>query len=117
MRSISVILLFVNILCAEAPFLLISGPSGIGKSSVIKELRALDPKFVYIKPYTTRPLRMGEMDKVSIPIPEMMALKENGKLVALNFLYGNYYGTPLDPILDALDQGLFPVIDWPVEVV
>lgn len=111
-------LFFVNFSYAgQSKFLLISGPSGIGKSTIIKELQKIDSRFVYIKPFTTRQLRKGETDKLHMPLEEMLQLQEQKRLVALNYIYGNYYGTPLDPISEALDDNLFPVLDWPVEKV
>jgi len=116
MKLIKFLIVFVfNIVCAaDGKFLLISGPSGIGKSTIIKELHKLDNRFQYIKPFTTRPLREGEVDKIHMPLQEMLELQERGRLVALNYLYGNYYATALDPILDALANGAFPIIDWPI---
>ncbi len=42
-------------------------------------------------------------------------MKSDGKFVVVNQLYEAYYGTPREPILDALKKGLFPVIDWPIQ--
>jgi guanylate kinase len=100
---------------ANPKFLLIAGPSGIGKSTTIKELQKLDDRFVYIKPFTTRPLRASEIDKIHMPLEEMLKLQEQKKLAALNYVYGNYYATPLDPILEAFASGAFPILDWPIE--
>ncbi len=95
--------------------LLILGPTGVGKSTVIHELQQLDSRYTYISPYTTRILRQSESDKVSVSTDEFKRLKSEGKFVVVNQLYGAYYGTPREPILDALKKGLFPVIDWPIQ--
>lgn len=99
----------------EEKFLLIMGPSGVGKSSVIKALKALDSRFTYIKPYTTRPLREGEEDKIQLSIEEIKELEYDHRLLAVNHLYGNTYATPLDPVLEAFETNHFPLIDWPVQ--
>lgn len=117
MRLINIffVFFFVTSLCASnTKLLLLSGPSGIGKSTVIRELQKMDHRFVYIKPYTTRPLRDGETDKIHASLEKIKALQEQNQLIALNYLYGNYYATPLFPILNALKQVQFPVLDWPV---
>jgi guanylate kinase len=112
---------FIIFFCAiwgyagETKFLLLLGPSGIGKSTVIRQLQELDPRFIYIKPFTTRPLRNEERDKIHISVEELLTLRDQNRLVALNHLYGNYYGTPLDPIEQAFKEGNFPVLDWPVQ--
>lgn len=96
-------------------FLLISGVSGVGKSWVIGRLRRLDEKFVYVRPVMTRPLRDGETEKISVTDDEFDAMEARGEFVAVNLLYGFRYGTPRAPILEMLESGRFPVLDWPVE--
>jgi|JI9StandDraft_1071089.scaffolds.fasta_scaffold09790_2 guanylate kinase len=101
----------------ETKFLLLSGPSGAGKSTIIRELQRIDSRFIYIKPFTTRLLRDGEIDKISVPLEKILELQAENKLIALNHIYENYYATPLEPILESLDANLFPVIDWPIDKV
>lgn len=93
---------------------LLLGPSGVGKSTVIRALCASDPRFSYVRPYTTRPLRAGETEKVHVSEEEMDSLDAAGSLVALNRLYGVRYGTPKKPIEDALSTNSVPLLDWPV---
>jgi len=95
-------------------FLLILGPSGVGKSSIIQELCLLDDRFLYISPFTTRPLREGEVDKVHIGDGEMSAMDKEGAFLAVNQLYGTRYATPKAPVVEALRTGNFPILDWPV---
>lgn len=93
----------------------ICGVSGAGKTSLIQHLVQRDDRFVYVRPYTTRPLRAGEKDKRQATIQELAALKHAGDLVALNHVYGAWYGTPAYLILDALQHGRCPVLDWPIQ--
>ncbi|TSC71698.1 MAG: guanylate kinase [Parcubacteria group bacterium Gr01-1014_38] len=95
-------------------FLLVLGPSGTGKSTVIRELRQLDSRFVYISPYMTRELREGETDKVPVTDAGMDEMDSRGEFLAINQLYGIRYATPRAPIVEALDSGNFPLLDWPV---
>ncbi len=95
-------------------FLLLLGPSGVGKSSIIEELIHLDDRFIYISPYTTRPLREGETNKISIGTVEMMEMEKQGKFLVINKLYGISYATPRTPIEEALVANKFPILDWPV---
>jgi len=97
--------------------LLLLGPSGVGKSSVIGQLKMLDKRFVYINPLTTRPLRPGETDKVSVSDDALNRLWRAGAFVAVNELYGVRYGTPREPIIQAFRAAQFPVLDWPVRQV
>lgn len=95
-------------------FLLILGPSGVGKSTIINDLRQLDTRFTYISPFITRPLRTGEEDKISIPNHIMDEMDHNGLFLTVNDIYGIRYATPRLPITQALEDGMFPVLDWPV---
>ncbi len=95
-------------------FLLLLGPSGVGKSLIIEELLRLDSRFVYISPFMTRSLREGEKNKISISSEEMDEMWNSGELLVINKLYGIRYATPRLPIVQALAQGNFPVLDWPI---
>lgn len=96
-------------------FLLLLGPSGVGKSAIIDELSKLDKRFIYISPYMTRPLRPGEKNKVAVSNEQMDEMWRRGELLVINELYGGIrYGTPRLPIVEALATGNFPVLDWPI---
>lgn len=97
-------------------FLLLLGPSGVGKSAIIDELSKLDNRFVYISPYMTRPLRAGEINKVAISSKQMDEMWRRREFLVINELYGNIrYGTPRLPIEEALAMRNFPVLDWPID--
>lgn len=94
--------------------LLVLGPSGVGKSSIIEEIRRLDKRFISVPTYTTRPLRIQEENKISISSREMFEMRQRNELLEINKLYGNYYATPILPIINALAEDKFPVLDWPI---
>ena len=96
-------------------FLLLLGPSGVGKSTIIQELRQLDDRFRYISPVITRELRPDESDKIAVTGSELDEMKRQGKLLVINELYGVRYGTPKEPIDQAFEEGNFPLLDWPVQ--
>lgn len=95
-------------------FLLLLGPSGVGKSAIIEELCRLDSRFIYISPYMTRSLREGEKNKISISDEQMDKMWNGGELLVINELYGIRYATPRLAIVEALTNGNFPVLDWPI---
>lgn len=95
-------------------FLLLLGPSGVGKSTIIQELVKLDKRFIYISPYITRPLRKEEKDKISISDLEIDDMERKSELLVINSLYGVRYATPRTPIMKALLEKRFPILDWPI---
>lgn len=99
----------------RAHFLLLLGPSGVGKSTLIRVLKELDNRFVYISPFTTRTLREGETDKIYMSQSELNKFQAEGKLLTINELYGVSYATPLAPIENAFANNLFPVLDYPIQ--
>ena len=112
---ISIFLFFVQSAAhAKEAFLLIMGPSGVGKSTIIAHLKQLDSRFTYISPFTTRPLRDGETDKVHVSLEEIEQLQDSGKLLTVNQFYGIYYATPKYIIDETLAAQKFPILDWPI---
>jgi guanylate kinase len=99
----------------ETKFLLLLGPSGVGKSTIIWALREMDDRYVYISPYTNRPLREGEADKVNISDAEMDRIMAAGELLVVNEKFNWRYATPRGTILDAFAAHNYPLLDWPVD--
>jgi guanylate kinase len=96
-------------------FLLILGPSGVGKSTVINRLCAMDGRFAYIKPYITRPLRPGETNKAYVTDEQLDQLVSRGHILVVNDIFGYKYATPTEPILAALAKKQFPILDWLID--
>ncbi len=105
----------LNIERSRSKFLLLLGVSGVGKSTIIRELRKLDSRFIYISPFMTRELRFGETDKIPITGEQMDEMERQGKLLVVNELYGVRYATPREPIEQAFAGEQFPLLDWPID--
>ena len=93
-----------------AVLVIVSGPSGVGKDSVIDALRAEPdvPDYHYVVTCTTRPRRTYEIEGVHYRFlaPEAFAaLREAGELLEANEVHGNWYGTPRDDVRKALRAG------------
>ena len=69
---------------------LLLGPSASGKSKIIDELMAVssEPVFEYVNPYTTRPNRVAEIDKITVTDEEFVRMQARRDFVAVNALYG-----------------------------
>jgi guanylate kinase len=86
----------------------VSGPSGVGKSSVVGELRKLEPDIYFSVSVTTRRPRPGEVDGTHyhfVDRVEFDAMVADGRLLEWAEFAGNCYGTPREPVEKALAEG------------
>jgi guanylate kinase len=95
-----------------ALLVIISGPSGVGKDTIIDAVRARDPEeggdYHYVVTCTTRSPRPGEIPDVSYHFltgDEFHALRDAGELLEANEVHGNWYGTPRREVAVALAAG------------
>ena len=89
---------------------IISGPSGVGKDTIIEALRrrARDQDYHYVVTCTTRARRPGEIDGVSyhfLDRERFAALRDAGELLEANEVHGHWYGTPKEQVREALAAG------------
>jgi guanylate kinase len=89
--------------------IVLSGPSGVGKGTVRKEIFShIDTSFEYSISMTTRKPREGEIDGVDYFFKsrgEFEQLIAEEKLLEYAEFVGNYYGTPVDYVRETLDKG------------
>ncbi|MEH6940510.1 guanylate kinase [Bacillus sp. JJ722] len=89
--------------------IVLSGPSGVGKGTVRKELFSQeDLGFQYSISMTTRQPREGEVDGVDYFFKsrgEFEELIKQGKLLEYAEFVGNYYGTPVDYVRQTISEG------------
>jgi guanylate kinase len=94
---------------SERPRLtVLSGPSGVGKSTVVSFLRAQHPEVWLSVSATTRRPRPGERDGVHyyfVDEDEFAKMVANGDLLEWAVFAGNHYGTPRQAVLDRLASG------------
>lgn len=93
-----------------AQLVIISGPSGVGKDTIIDALRERprDPDYHYVVTCTTRAPRRGEVAGVSyqfLTAEAFHALRVSGELLEANKVHGNWYGTPRREVAGALAEG------------
>jgi guanylate kinase len=97
--------------------IVLSSPSGAGKSTISRMLLAADPEITMSVSATTRPKRPGERDEVDyhfVDDDEFERMVASGEFVEWAPVFGHRYGTPKAPVKAALKAGrdiLFD-IDW-----
>jgi len=97
--------------------LVLSSPSGAGKTTIARHLLASDPHLVMSVSSTTRPPRPGEeegRDYNFVDVARFQAMVAAGDMLEHAKVFDNYYGTPALPVRQALASGrdvLFD-IDW-----
>lgn len=88
--------------------MVVSGPSGAGKGTVVKAALELRPDVYLSVSATTRPARSAERNSIDykfITVAEFLAMRDRGDFLEWAEVYGNYYGTPRAPIEAALRAG------------
>lgn len=92
----------------SARLTVLSGPSGVGKGTVVAKVRELYPHVWVSVSCTTRPPRPGEQDGVEyrfVSRADFAGMVERGELLEHAEFAGNWYGTPRAPVQQRLGDG------------
>ena len=98
--------------------LVVSGPSGCGKGTVLGEVFARQPDTYYSVSATTRSPRPGEVDGVQYHFLTKEEFEEKiaaGQMLEYAQYAGNYYGTPAQAVDEKLSQGKNVVLEIEVQ--
>ena len=96
----------------------ISGPSGVGKGTIVKELIKKRGDMHLSVSATTREIREGETDGVNyhyMTEDEFFKIKEDGGFIEFAQFCGNYYGTMKSEVLEKLDKGINVILEIEVQ--
>ena len=88
--------------------IVLSGPSGVGKDTVLQELFRIAPWLHYSISYTTRPPRPGEVDGVAYSFVDdarFQALRDDHELLEYASVHGHWYGTAEARVRESLERG------------
>lgn len=98
--------------------IVVSGPSGAGKGTVLAHTIANYPTLRYSVSVTTRKPREGEVEGVNYyfkTLEEFEELLSRGEFLEHQNVYDNYYGTPLSKVKQQLDEGFDVVLEIDVK--
>lgn len=103
---------------SRGPLVVVSGPSGVGKTTLVKALVRRNPAFVLSVSATTRAPRAGEADGVDyrfLDRDEFARLRDAGEFLEWADVYGEWYGTPRQAVEEARSQGKTVVLEIDVQ--
>lgn len=102
----------------ERPPVVLSAPSGTGKTTIARALVAREPDFAFSVSATTRPPRVGEKNGVDywfVSPGKFREMMENGELVEWAEVHGHWYGTPLRSLEESARGGRHVLLDIDVQ--
>ena len=102
----------------KGKFIIVSGPSGVGKSTAMKAVRKMHPEWKYPLSVKTRDPRPGEVNgevDLFISREEFEAKIEAGEFLEWAEYGGNYYGTLLSDIRNGIDNGIILIKEMEIQ--
>ena len=95
-----------------------SGPSGVGKDTVINAWRTRNPRVHRVVAYTTREPRVGEREGVDyhfVSLDQFHQLAADGAFLEHKEVHGNWYATPLRAMEQMLAEGKIAILKIDVQ--
>ena len=89
-------------------FIVLSGPSGVGKDTVLQRMKELQLPFHFVVTATSRPKRKGEIDGVDyffVSADEFVAMIGRDELLEHALVYDEHKGIPRQQVRDAFASG------------
>ena len=107
-----------NKLLSPGKLIVLTGPSGVGKGTLMRLLLSCHPELNYSISATTRPPRLGEVDGKDyyfISRSKFQQLIEEGEFLEWAEFAGNLYGTPRKPAINLMESGKSVLLEIELE--
>jgi guanylate kinase len=94
--------------------IVLTGPSGVGKGTLVRSLLQRHPNLYLSTSVTTRSPRPGEVDGKNyyfVSRSQFEQMVVNGELLEWAEFAGNYYGTPRLPVIQKIQQGKWVLLE------
>ncbi|MDD7383781.1 MAG: guanylate kinase [Peptoniphilaceae bacterium] len=98
--------------------LVVSGPSGVGKGTILHDLMNMQKNLVYSVSCTTRKKREGEIEGISYfftTYSEFEKKLDNKEFLEYAKVHNNYYGTPKDFVEQKINEGKIVILEIDVQ--
>ncbi|TAE53256.1 MAG: guanylate kinase [Nostocales cyanobacterium] len=98
--------------------IVLTGPSGVGKGTLLQKLLERHPELYYSVSATTRSPRPGEVDGINyyfVARNQFEKLVAQGEFLEWAEFAGNYYGTPRTAVLDKIKSGKLVILEIELE--
>ncbi|MEA5618871.1 guanylate kinase [Cronbergia sp. UHCC 0137] len=102
----------------QGRLIVLTGPSGVGKGTLMRSLLQRHPEMYYSVSVTTRSPRTGEIDGENyyfISRSKFAQLVADNELLEQAEFAGNFYGTPRQPVLNHIQSGQLVVLEIELE--
>ena len=104
-------------LSEKGVLVILSSPSGAGKTSIARALVEENKNFLFSVSATTRKSRPGEVNGREyhfLTVDEFRERINDGQFLEHAKVFGNLYGTPLEPVMESINDGkdLIFDVDW-----
>jgi guanylate kinase len=97
---------------------ILSGPSGVGKDTVIDAWKRTNHRVARVVAYTTRNPRPGEVDGIDyhfVNVDEFQRKAKSGQFLEFKEVHGNWYATPLVDMEQMLEEGMIAILKIDVQ--
>ena len=104
----------VELIKRRGTLVVVSAPSGAGKTTLCHEVRSVVPDLYYSVSYTTRAPRPGEVDAIDfhfVSEHDFVAMRDRDEFAEWATVHGHLYGTPARALEGALGRGMDVLLD------